>query len=226
MVDEAARLTIVARRGSKGGRRTLGRGDVGCVLGVALWIAFVLPAAAQGIHVKGACREGLPHGAWELVAADGSLRALGAFNRGKRTGSFIFWNDAGVRVAHVPFEDDAKSGTLAVWYPRAAKGAEAPKRLEAVYTDGKLNGTKRAWHPDGRLRGEYTYVSRDLVDAKAWDTHGRGLPAAQAREQAVADAASHDAYYATLDALVQRYLPVCKSAAARPVRGRGPPELA
>src|SRR5207237_5726346 len=48
-------------------------------------------AIAQDLQVHVACRDGAPHGAYELRASDGQLRVAGAFNRGKRTGSFIFW---------------------------------------------------------------------------------------------------------------------------------------
>ena len=44
-----------------------------------------------GLVVDGACRDGLPNGRYELRRADGRLRVVGAFNHGRRTGSFIFW---------------------------------------------------------------------------------------------------------------------------------------
>ena len=88
-------------------------------------------ADAQTPIAQGACRDGVPHGAWQIAAGGGRLRALGAFNRGKRTGSFIFWNAAGVRIAHVPYEEDEKNGTLALWYPTLARGPDAQQRLEA-----------------------------------------------------------------------------------------------
>ena len=170
-------------------------------------------AMAQGLSVQGGCRDGVVHGAWQLTDANGRLRVLGAFNRGKRTGSFIYWNPSGVRIAHMPYEEDVKNGTLALWYQTPMKGLDAQQRLEAVYTAGQLNGLVRIWNPDGRVRGEYIYAGGQLAGAKAWDARGRELPEAQASAQAEKDVAAHEAYHLTLEALVARHLPVCDPAA-------------
>lgn len=163
--------------------------------------------------MQGNCRDGLPHGGWQLEARDGTLRALGAFNRGKRTGSFIFWNAAGVRIAHMPYEEDAKNGTLALWYQTASKGRDAQQRLEAVYSHGQLNGFVRIWHPDGRIRGEYAFAAGQLALARAWDARGRELAEPQARRQAENDIAVHDTYYQSLESLVSRHQPDCDAEA-------------
>jgi hypothetical protein len=180
--------------------------------------AFALPAPAESLDVRGSCRDGHPQGAWQLVASDGTLRALGAFSRGRRTGSFIFWNASGVRVAHVPYEEDLKNGTLALWYERPVEGGEAPQRLEAVYASGRLDGVKRSWHPSGRLRGEYTYDRGVLVAANAWDGAGAAISADRARAQADADSGADEAYFAMLDRLVDSNLPPCERHV--PERGR------
>jgi hypothetical protein len=36
-------------------------------------------------------------------------------NKGKRTGSFMFWSSRGVRIA-LPYDEGALSGTLALWW--------------------------------------------------------------------------------------------------------------
>src|SRR5436190_5953677 len=84
-------------------------------LAVCRWALAAGVAAAQSLPlvVDGGCREGLPHGRYELRTATGALRVAGAFNHGKRTGSFLFWSASGSRVAHLPYDDDARNGTLA-----------------------------------------------------------------------------------------------------------------
>jgi antitoxin component YwqK of YwqJK toxin-antitoxin module len=185
-------------------------------LGMTLIVACLLFAAtdslAQRFTVQGACRDGDAHGAWQLTDTNGRLRVLGAFNRGKRTGSFIYWNASGVRIAHMPYEEDARNGTLALWYQTPTKGLDAPQRLEAVYSGGQLNGLVRIWNPDGRVRGEYVYAGGRLVGATAWDARGRELSESQAREQAERDVAAHEAYNVTLETLVARHPPACNSA--------------
>jgi hypothetical protein len=183
---------------------------------IPISVALLLTATnaqAQTFAVQGACRDGVPHGAWQLTDAKGRLRVLGAFNRGKRTGSFIYWNGSGVRIAHMPYEEGARNGTLALWYQTPTKGLDAQQRLEAVYTSGQLNGFVRIWNPDGRVRGEYLYAGGLLAGAKAWDARGRELPEAQARAQAERDVVAHETYQVTLESLVARHAPACGSAA-------------
>jgi antitoxin component YwqK of YwqJK toxin-antitoxin module len=178
----------------------------------AVLLAFTLIVAggahAQTFAVQGTCRDGSPHGAWQLTDAAGHTRVLGAFNRGRRTGSFIFWDGNGVRIAHLPYEEDARNGTLALWHARGT-APEGPQRLEAVYAAGRLNGVVRAWDPSGRLRGEYRYAAGALTDAKAWDARGRELPPQEARAQAGKDASANESYLQTLESLVARHSRAC-----------------
>jgi len=177
----------------------------------ALIVAAAGEAAAQAFSAQSGCRDGVPHGAWQLHDAKGHMRVLGAFNRGRRTGSFIFWDENGVRIAHLPYEEDARNGTLALWHARAAQ-AEGPQRLEAAYAAGRLNGVVRAWDASGRIRGEYVYRDGTLVDAKAWDARGRELPPQAARGQASKDATANETYLRTLEALVARHARSCSAA--------------
>ena len=177
-----------------------------CVAAIAF--AFAGACAAQPFTAEGSCREGLPHGNYELHDAKGKLRALGAFNRGKRTGSFIFWSSDGVRIAHLPFDEDVLSGTLATWY--AGKAREPQRKLEAVYSRGTPNGGKRSWYPNGRLRAEYRYERGELREASATSLSGKALDDAGARELAQSDAAADDAFVASLLALVAAHPPRCE----------------
>ena len=119
--------------------------------------ALASPAAAEPFDVRGACRDGEPQGIYELRETRGALRVLGAFSRGKRTGSFIYWTTAGDRIAHLPYDEGAISGTVALRYPGAAPGREPQQQLEAAYARGVPSGPKRSWHPDGSRRGDYAY---------------------------------------------------------------------
>jgi antitoxin component YwqK of YwqJK toxin-antitoxin module len=178
-------------------------------LWIGAWaLAFAGACAAQPYTAEGNCRDGLPHGNYELRDARGKLRALGAFNRGKRTGSFIFWSSDGARIAHLPFDEDALSGTLATWH--AARSAREPQRkLEAVYSHGKLNGDKRSWWPNGSLRAEYRYEKGELREASATNQSGRALGDAEARALAQRDAEADDAFVASLLAVVSANPPRC-----------------
>ena len=176
-------------------------------------------ASAQNLTVEGGCRDGLPHGAYELKGAGGQVRVVGAFSKGRRTGSFLFWSTAGVRVAQLPYDDDALSGTLALWYAMPGRGGEPVRRLEAVYAHGRLAGLKRSWYPDGRLRAEFRYDRGMLVDARAFTESGKPMPDADARAMADRDLGYDDKFVASLDATIRANLPRCEPAADRLEKG-------
>ena len=176
--------------------------------GAAAALLAVAVCEAQPFTSNGNCRDGLPHGNYELRDAKGNVRAVGAFNRGKRTGSFIFWSSEGTRIAHLPFDEDALSGTLALWY--SGKSTREPQRkLEAAYSHGNLNGDKRSWYPDGRLRAEYRYENGTLSQASATRESGQAMSEADARTQALRDAALDDAFVASLLGTVAANPPRC-----------------
>ena len=177
-------------------------------------LAFAGACVAQPYTAEGHCRDGVPHGNYELRDANGNLRAIGAFNRGKRTGSFIFWSSDGVRIAHLPFDEDVLSGTLATWY--TGKSANDPQRkVEAAYSNGKLNGGKRSWYPNGRVRAEYRYERGELREASATDPSGKALDAAEARSLAQQDSTADSAFIASLLAIVAANPPRCEGSGDR-----------
>jgi antitoxin component YwqK of YwqJK toxin-antitoxin module len=180
--------------------------------------ALAAPAAAEPFDVRGACRDGEPQGIYELRETRGALRVLGAFSRGKRTGSFIYWTTAGDRIAHLPYDEGAISGTVALWYPGAAPGREPQQQLEAAYARGVPSGPKRSWHPDGSRRDDYAYERGALVAARAWRANGSVLSDESARAQAARDADDEAKTYATLGAIVDRNLPACSRAPDAPRR--------
>lgn len=170
-------------------------------------------AAAERFVAKGSCREGEAHGAYELKHGDGTVRVVGAFNRGKRTGSFIYWNAAGERVAHLPFEEDMLSGTVALWYATSVRNNATQQKLEAAYTQGRRNGVSRSWYPDGRPRAEFAYSDGELVEAKAWSVRGSALTKTEARALAERDADVDAVHYRSLEMLVRSHLPRCEAPA-------------
>jgi hypothetical protein len=172
-------------------------------------VAAGAAAAAPTWVVDGTCRDGAAHGAYQLRTSDGQLRVAGAFSKGKWTGSFLFWNAAGVRVAHLPFDDDARSGTLVLWQAPAGRKGEPVQSLEAVYAHGVLAGAKRSWYPDGRPRGDFRYDHGNLVEAAAFDAAGRRLSATQARTMAERDLAADEKTIAAFEAMVRDHLPGC-----------------
>ena len=179
----------------------------------ALLLAASLPMASGATAqyaVSGNCRDARSHGAYELHMPDGRLRVAGAFNNGKRIGSFLFWSSTGSRLALLPFDDDTMSGTVALWYSAAPSRAEPSRKLEATYVGGRPVSA-RSWYPDGRLRAEFRYDNEKLAEARAWNANGMLLPDAEARALAARDRVADEKFYDTLLAIVRDNPPACAS---------------
>jgi antitoxin component YwqK of YwqJK toxin-antitoxin module len=175
--------------------------------------AFAAGVSAETFSVRGSCRDGYAQGVYELRDEKGKLRTQGAFNRGARTSSFIYWTSNGTRVAHIPYDDGVLSGTVALWYAQTAGNLLPRQKLEAAYAKGQRHGTTRSWFPNGRPRGEYVYENGSLASAKAWNAVGAALADEAARLQAARDADEDAKYYASLDAIVEANLPTCDAPA-------------
>jgi hypothetical protein len=173
-------------------------------------------AATASYVVSGNCRDGRPHGAYELRMPDGKLRVAGAFNHGKRIGTFLFWSASGARIALLPFDDDAVNGTVALWYLAANAKAEPKPKLEAAYTNGLPVGDTRSWYPDGRLRGEFRYDQGVLAEARAWSAKGATLSGPESRAMAARDRAADEQFYNTLEAIVRDNPPPCEADGRKP----------
>jgi antitoxin component YwqK of YwqJK toxin-antitoxin module len=171
--------------------------------------ALAAGAGAQQLEAVGACRDGVPNGAYELYQAVGRLRAVGAFIQGRKTGTFIFWTADGARIGVIPYSDDARSGTIALWYTTRGSGRELRPKSEAPYVDGTLHGVKRSWYRGGRPELEARYERGGLREVQAWTESGSPLPEAEARALAAREIAADEGLYGALDALVQDHRPRC-----------------
>jgi hypothetical protein len=181
-------------------------------------VALALAAApAQPLIAFGGCRDGQPNGLYELRTPENRLRIVGAFAVGRRTGTFVFWDARGARIAVIPYDNDVKSGTVAVWYDPAHAKADPPRKSETAYVRGELHGVKRSWHPNGRPRTEFRYEHGVLVEARAWSAGGVALSAGRARELAEQDVVADDIFYETLEASIAANLPQCP---ASPGKGK------
>ena len=142
------------------------------LLVVAMAAVFATGAAqgAEVLNAAGACRGGVPNGAYELRGKDGRLRAVGAFAMGRKTGTFIFWTEGGARSAVIPYDNDARTGTVAMWYTGARR--ELSRKFEAPYDNDVLHGVLRSYHPNGVPRTECRFDHGQLVSAVAWDANG------------------------------------------------------
>jgi hypothetical protein len=178
-------------------------------LAAAILLAVGPDASAQPDVVTGTCRDGAPNGAYELAMPDGRPRIVGAFAKGRRTGTFLFWSAGGARIAVIPYEDDAKIGTVALWYPPAIPRDAPRRKLESAYAAGVLHGHTRSWHANGKRRAEYLYERGVLAAASAWSESGAPLLEPDARHLAERDRGTDAEVYASLERLVAGNPPRC-----------------
>ena len=180
------------------------------LLVVAMAAVFATSAAqgAEVLNAAGACRGGVPNGAYELRGKDGRLRAVGAFSMGRKTGTFIFWTEGGARSAVIPYDNDARTGTVAMWYTAARR--ELSRKFEAPYDNDLLHGVLRSYYPNGAPRTECRFDHGQLVSAVAWDANGSALPEVQARQIAARDIESETRVLAQFDATIGANLPRCE----------------
>lgn len=179
----------------------------------ALAFAFVAlqatGALAEAFEVTGSCRDGLPNGNYELRLPNGRLRVVGAFAHGRKTGTFIFWAESGARVAVIPYDEDARSGTVALWYVTPRSRIETGRKLEAPYVSDQMHGVVRSWYPNGVPRGQYRYEHGRLVEARGWTDAASTLPDAEAASHASSDAETDQHVLDDLVAIVDQHLPHC-----------------
>ena len=179
------------------------------VVAATLGISAAASAASPDLVAHVACRDGTPNGAYELRSPDGGLRILGAFAKGRRTGTFLFWASTGARIAVVPYDDDAKVGTVAVWFAPATPQGEPRRKLEAAYAAGVRHGLTRSWHANGRRRSEYLYERGKLTAVAAWNEAGAPLAEAEARRVAERDFAADAEFFASLERTIAENGPRC-----------------
>ena len=175
----------------------------------SLLAAGVAGAPSPAWIVDGNCRDGQVQGPYQLRGSDGQLRIAGAFNEGRRTGSFIFWTANGVRAAHIPYDNGVRNGTVAIWY-EGPPGREPARRFESVWHHGARDGPTRAWYADGHRRSETEYADGHIVRTIGWTDEGELASDTAARAMAEHDEAAIDAIYAALDALIRDHLPKCE----------------
>ena len=166
-------------------------------------------AASPDLVPSVACRDGAPNGAYELRTPDGRLRILGAFAKGRRAGTFLFWASTGARIAVIPYDDGIKVGTVALWYAPATPQGEPRRKLEAAHAAGVRHGLTRSWHANGRQRTEYLYERGSLTAAQAWNESGVPLAAPEARRLAERDIATDAEFFASLERTIAENGPRC-----------------
>jgi hypothetical protein len=168
------------------------------VVGAAQVIARCVPPRrcsrrrlrGAAVTSRGNCRDGLPHGNYELRDAKGK-RARGRCLQSRQAHGQLHLLVERGRAHRAPaVREDALSGTLALWY--SGKSTREPQRkLEAVVLARQAQRRQALVVPERRLRAEYRYDDVNVAPGFGRETEfsGRRMRDADARALALRDAA-------------------------------------
>jgi hypothetical protein len=163
----------------------------------------------------GDCQAGMRHGPYKLRVVNGPTVATGFFVDGKKHGVFTFYTTGGTKVAEIPYANDAKTGTIRLWYSEFAYPDAAGRlKLEVEYKDDVANGHKRSWWPSGGKRSSELFQDGKSIEVEAWDEAGASLPRTSAEELSSHDADADEKYYRLLESEIDHYSPACVRPAA------------
>ncbi len=183
---------------------------LGWAAGFALLAAgcAVAPPSQTVYEIRGACRDGVPEGAYALVLSNGIAQVTGNFSKGRKHGLFTVFRSSGEKVAEIPYDSDRIHGTVGLWYsPEAGAGQ---RKLVAEYAAGVLDGTKTSWYADGKPRAVFVYAKGTLERAEAWRPDGTADATWEAESLASRDGAADRTLYEAYESAIRDNLPRCE----------------
>jgi antitoxin component YwqK of YwqJK toxin-antitoxin module len=119
--------------------------------------------------IDGNYRQGKQHGEWSYFYDNGQLQRKVTYQDGRLHGAWDRFRADGTLAAKHSYENGLRHGT---WQTFDATGKQLLQ--EENYSQGKPNGTMKAWHPNGKLR-----VQVEIKDGKQhgrtqqWDENGK-----------------------------------------------------
>jgi hypothetical protein len=83
-----------------------------------------------------------------LYFENGQKRELRSFKANKMDGTWITWNESGVRIAEATYRDGIKHGKWGIW------DENGTHRYEMFYTNGEKSGLWTIWDQDGNVQDQ------------------------------------------------------------------------
>jgi len=93
----------------------------------------------------------LRHGVAKAWFPNGKVESEGAYQFGKKSGSFTFWHENGQVLATGEYRDDKAEGQWVWWHQNGQRSAYGR------YENGLLNGEWRWWNESGKLTKQHIY---------------------------------------------------------------------
>jgi antitoxin component YwqK of YwqJK toxin-antitoxin module len=119
-------------------------------------------------------KDGLPDGEWIYYRNDGSKRREENYRNGQRHGQEMEYGKDGVQLlSQQNFEDDKRHGKIIRWYPTEDSSQEPRKQFEAMFIEGKRDGTSVEWDTNGIMRNKVEFKEgKRNGRTQRWDTEG------------------------------------------------------
>jgi antitoxin component YwqK of YwqJK toxin-antitoxin module len=100
------------------------------------------------------------HGSSKSWYSNGQAESDGAYEYGKKTGTFTFWHENGQVAATGEYKNDLAIGNWVWWHENGQKSAVGK------YRDGALVGEWRWWDESGKLTKQQTYSGTESASAE------------------------------------------------------------
>jgi antitoxin component YwqK of YwqJK toxin-antitoxin module len=113
------------------------------------WRAWHTP---QSVRAEGAYDKGRRYGDWSEFFDTGNPKSLGSYGgAGLRQGAWSWWFEDGTRSATGAYEGGDAHGLWTRWYPTGERASEG------AFAHGQRHGGWRFWHPNGVVAAEGLY---------------------------------------------------------------------
>jgi antitoxin component YwqK of YwqJK toxin-antitoxin module len=104
--------------------------------------------------------EDMRHGSTKSWYANGKPEMEGAYEYGKKTGTFTFWHENGQVAATGEYKNDVAEGTWVWWHENGQKSAIGK------YNNGALIGEWRWWDEGGKLTKQKQYTGTESASVE------------------------------------------------------------
>jgi antitoxin component YwqK of YwqJK toxin-antitoxin module len=91
------------------------------------------------------------NGVYKLLADNGNLKEVRAFEKGKPDGTWLQYDDSGNLIAIANYKNDLKHGKWVIW------DSNGVMRSELFYENGKRTGKWSIWNEEGELTSTKEY---------------------------------------------------------------------
>ncbi len=149
------------------------------------------------------------------------VRVDGRVDSGRMTGTWVYYDSYGEKLAVVNYKLDQRHGPVQLYYVTADGPAVRRLRMTGEFVNGAQNGMLQSRWPSGGKKLERDFDQGILQGARGWTEKGARLDDGMAMAAAIKESRDEDALLAELESFVQ--LQMRKQAATK--AGDRVPEL-